>query len=432
MKIRYIVLSFFWFSIISTGSFGWPAQYNGVEPDSKWGLAFNNIGYFDGKESMIYNCTRLQTNGKNITAQPNKIGLAVNLISIEDAKFKIVDSRIFNSANLPNSAGISPDCSGRFETLNNVLSDFVMVGNSLYEMHFLLTDLESLEFDLSAYAKRNSAYPLSENEALYPFFKRYIELKGLRIFARDLVSNEFLQKVGEVYSLMLLPGSSIENSMQVELINRMKLNRVHQRVGYIDFDQYGNVSKDASPGYGDNLTDYIWEPHKSSKRTARILGEVLEHLLHTITNVAFPLYFNDSWNWLDPNSKINLALNEAVDKGYFNIADFQNLKENDDDEGYTKALTTEFAYWLILAEWGYFGLTGKVEEGYGTGNSEFAIGTAAEVSKLLPVAHSLYTETALKVLSKPDEKLLEGLFFNIPTCSTSGEQNAPPADKPCF
>jgi hypothetical protein len=159
---------------------------------------------------------------------------------------------------------------------------------------------------------------------------------------------------------------------------------------------------------------------------------VLEHLLHTITNVAFPLYFNDSWNWLDPNSKINLALNEAVDKGYFNIADFQNLKENDDDEGYTKALTTEFAYWLILAEWGYFGLTGKVEEGYGTGNSEFAIGTAAEVSKLLPVAHSLYTETALKVLSKPDEKLLEGLFFNIPTCSTSGEQNAPPADKSCF
>ncbi|MDB3992550.1 hypothetical protein N9478_03535 [Gammaproteobacteria bacterium] len=432
MKVFSIGLSFFCLTIISERSVGWPAAFNGIEPDSKWGLALNNIGYFEGKESVIYNCVRVLMNGKETTSKPNKIDLALDLLSIEDPKFRIVDSRVFNPSNLLHSSGVSPDCSGEFETLNNVLSDFVMVGNALYEMHFLLTDLDSLEFTLSAYAKRNPGYPLFENEALYPDFKRYIEVKGLRIFARDLVSVEFLQKVGDVYSLMLLPAVSIEDPMQIEFINRMELNQVHQRVGYIDFEQYGNVNKDAIPGYGDNLTDYIWEPQKNSKRTSRILGEVLEHLLHTITNVALPLYFKDSWNWLDPNAKINLALNEAIEKGYFNISDFQNLKNNGDLEGYTKALTTEFAYWLILAEWDYFSLAGKVEEGYGTGNSEFALGTALEVSELLPIAHSLYTETVLKVLSKPDERVLEGLFFNIPTCSTSDEQNVAPADRPCF
>ena len=79
----------------------------------------------------------------------------------------------------------------------------------------------------------------SLNEDLSSGFKRHIEGKGMRIFARDLVSSEFLQKIGEAYSSMLMPGISIDDAMQSEPISRMKLNQVHQRVRYIDFEQYG-------------------------------------------------------------------------------------------------------------------------------------------------------------------------------------------------
>ena len=70
--------------------------------------------------------------------------------------------------------------------------------------------------------------------------------------------------------------------------------------------------------YRDNVTDYNWEYKEGSDMQT---NEVIEHLLHTITNVAFAIQFSD-WNWEDPSSNIRLATKEAIDNGIFNISDY--------------------------------------------------------------------------------------------------------------
>ena len=81
-----------------------------------------------------------------------------------------------------------------------------------------------------------------------------------------------------------------------------------------------------------------------------------------------------------------------------------------DTEAYNKITATEYAYWLILAEWDYFDVAGKVESGYGTGNSEFNVGTSAEIQTKNPLGHTLYIDTVAKILSVPDKDVIRSLF----------------------
>ena len=59
-----------------------------------------------------------------------------------------------------------------------------------------------------------------------------------------------------------------------------------------------------------NLVDFIWETEGSS---SEIIAEI-QHQLHTLHNLVFsnPV----QWNYSDPKSKINLAMEEAVSGGF--------------------------------------------------------------------------------------------------------------------
>ena len=177
--------------------------------------------------------------------------------------------------------------------------------------------------------------------------------------------------------------------------------------GYKSFAEYPGKDTGLSPDYTDedNLTDYIWEKPSASPKDK--LGEVLEHLLHTITFSGFQKFYPTKWNWKNPSSELHLAMQEAIDKEHFNVTDYAELQN--DQEGYYKTLTTEFAYWLILAEWDYFDLTGKDnnEGPNNTGNSEFKLGTSTEIANNLPLAHTLYESTIKEILAKPNETWLK-------------------------
>ena len=90
----------------------------------------------------------------------------------------------------------------------------------------------------------------------------------------------------------------------------------------------------------------------------------------------------------------------------FNISSYENLKN---DDAYERIITQEYAYWLILAEWDYYVVTGKKESGM-TGNGEFTIGTPSEIESQLPLGHKLYKDYVEKILSIPDEQKIIALF----------------------
>ena len=67
------------------------------------------------------------------------------------------------------------------------------------------------------------------------------------------------------------------------------------------------------------------------------IGEVIEHLLHTITNVILYLAYPKEWDYNKSSSELSLAMQESIDKGIYDISSYDDLKN--DKEGYNKVLT---------------------------------------------------------------------------------------------
>ena len=244
-----------------------------------------------------------------------------------------------------------------------------------------------------------------KNEAYQPF-NRYIDIGGLRIFGLDEVSDNFLNQVASTYEAMLASNDLINLEMRSAFSDILKENYIFQRVGFDSPEYYGGGDKlpqhPINGNYKDNQTDYIWEG--LSRSEASQISTVIEHLLHTITGVGFVFQFSE-WDPQDPSSKINLAMEQAIEGGYYDVSSYESIKLRGDDEGYAKAIVIEFSYWLILAEWEYFDITDKANN-----NTEFTLRTASDIANKLPLAHELYLDTAAKILSRPDERIIQSLF----------------------
>ena len=226
----------------------------------------------------------------------------------------------------------------------------------------------------------------------FKYFDRYADIETLRIFVLPEVSDEYLRKVGAIYKLMFDENPDIDKNLQNEFFQTMKNNYVYQRVGYKGPDLYDmdsdNPKIDCCPenNYDDNQTDYIWEPEGSGDPT----GEIIEHALHTITNVAFKLMSSD-WDYADSDSKLRLAYNEAVDKKLFNEESYAPLKGGDD---FYKVTTQEYFFWIIITEWD-LGFIWDIP------NEEFLIKNKEDLADKLPMSHQIYQDFVEKILSPP-------------------------------
>jgi len=238
-------------------------------------------------------------------------------------------------------------------------------------------------------------------------FERYLDVRKLRLFVRTGVSNTFMESIASAYEAMLMNTTAIDYDLRDGLFTALNTLNAYQRIGYIGPSNYSG-SLDAQPGgsYTDSAIDYIWEQTGSSE--ADIIGEVIEHLLHTITAIGFNTSFNSEWTWNSTSSQLHLAMQQAISNGVYDVSSYEDKKS--DTEAYNKITATEYAYWLILAEWDYFDVAGKVESGYGTGNSEFNVGTSAEIQTKNPLGHRLYVDTVAKILSVPDKDEIRSLF----------------------
>lgn len=234
-------------------------------------------------------------------------------------------------------------------------------------------------------------------------FPNYIDSNSLRIFAREGVSEKFLNNVGLTYNEMFLNNSNISHSMRSAYLKTCKDKFIYQRVGVDGMANNSNFDPGTPPKpYGDNATDYIWEMKTGG---ADQLGEVIEHLLHTVTAVGLYLTYTD-WDYKNSSSQLCLAMNEAISKGIYDVSSYNNLKN---DDAYNRIITQEYAYWLILAEWDLYVTTGKKDNGI-TGNGEFTIGTPSEIQSQLPLGHKLYQDYIEKIFSVPEKSKLSLLF----------------------
>ena len=240
----------------------------------------------------------------------------------------------------------------------------------------------------------------------YLDFQRYLDVADIRIFILPEVSDDFAYKVADLYNLILEEGENINYELRDKYLVNTKNNLVFQKVGYEGPERYNLDSDppgvDCCPGkgYEDNHTDFIWE--YLNVRPEEQIGEVIEHLLHTITGVAFALEFEE-WNWENPNSKINLAMEEAVDNGIFDISSYEDIKKYGSIEDFNKVTAIEFAFWGIIVSWDY----GDI---YELPHDEFTISTPEELKQELPIFYSLYEDTFNKIFSTPEKDTVIEMF----------------------
>ena len=270
-----------------------------------------------------------------------------------------------------------------------------------------LTGIEKLKFtdkviDASSINLTTSSLEITQDENFNPF-NRYIDVYDLRIFYLDDVSESFAKKVAASYEAILGSGDIINTEDQSLLKETIREYYVYQKVGVQGPENYGGSEPpnlEIRGSYDEYQTDYIWELSSEYPSSSQI-NEVFEHILHTITAVALPLIYDD-WKWQNPSSKINLAMQQAVDGGYYDISQYDSIKG--DSEAYTKTLATEFAYWFILAEWDYYSISGMNE------TNEFTLRTSKDIAEKLPLAHELYQDIVTKVLAVPNKTFTEALF----------------------
>ena len=253
-------------------------------------------------------------------------------------------------------------------------------------------------------------------------FNRYIDVNGLRMFVLDKVKDEFVLDVANTFEAMFPQNSdTIDLASQQLILQSTKDYNIFQRIGYIGPPENGEPASAPLSGDWEFAQDYIWE--KPSSSSASQIGEVIEHLLHTITSLSLKYTFPEKWDWDDTSSDVYIAMQEAIDKGIYNVSSYSSLKS--DPEGYNKIIVQEFVYWFVSAEWNYFEVMGLSVNGSweGGSNEEWSLLTSQEVEEQLPLAHKLYLESFSKLVQKPDETKVTEWFSTDSSAAESTEDD---------
>lgn len=127
----------------------WLGSFNSVVPDEAYGLRVNSVGLVLTQRSRLHSCVRIFENGMaQQIGGAHEIDVTFNILSIDQGVVRLIASRPF--AQLSQGLVNRTDCSGIFESTTGVYSDFIKLGNQLFETKFKLTDDIRLDFILTS------------------------------------------------------------------------------------------------------------------------------------------------------------------------------------------------------------------------------------------------------------------------------------------
>ena len=136
-----------------------------MTPSASLSLEFNNIGIYNAAAAEISSCLRIFTN--ELPSSVNGVvqfDLGFEVISLDEATIQASSSREFNAIRALSENGVTPDCSGKFETTTGIYTEVIetrlptyflatpVVVVITFNMSFKLTDPSNLILTLQSYA----------------------------------------------------------------------------------------------------------------------------------------------------------------------------------------------------------------------------------------------------------------------------------------
>lgn len=128
---------------------GWPVPFAGTAPNQSLGLSFNNIGFLNAADGLIYSCLRIFEGG-----QPGSLNglqeydMAFSVIDAAAGLIQVVRTNAFNATQALASDGQLPSCSGIFELTTSEYSDTIEVGGTTYSARFRISDPALLQLQV--------------------------------------------------------------------------------------------------------------------------------------------------------------------------------------------------------------------------------------------------------------------------------------------
>ncbi len=228
---------------------------------------------------------------------------------------------------------------------------------------------------------------------------KHLNAFGITLAAEQSVSDEFLTLVGQIIKEIFPTLDGIDKEAQSAVLTHLyryrallpvpKTEGSLERVMEQDPEGFDRIQQENS------LCDIIMAEVPRGQ-----VMEVVEHLLHAITDVGLHYQFPGEWG-ISRDSDLWRAMQKAIAEGHYVIDSYDDLREAG-QEIQDRVLLQEFAYWFISTAW-------NLQEPYGPTEEEWQVKDRAELAELFPEFFAVYERTAMKVMRAPSLETLEEL-----------------------
>jgi hypothetical protein len=230
-------------------------------------------------------------------------------------------------------------------------------------------------------------------EEYKPFTKK-LSVNGFTLIGRDDITDDFMRKVAKTIREMFPQNEVIDAELQKEVLRNLYRYRTVIplfRDEEFDFSPKDREAWDILTSQN-SICDIIMEGVPGQ------VNEVVEHILHWVSDVGLHYTFPDEWGCTSKTSKIYLAMQEAIDKGHYNIEQYDEAGVIEEER--TRVLIQEYAYWVIFTAWDLFEPYGPEAEWTGIKNPD-------DLRQKLPLSYDLFQQTIPRVMAPPSRTTLE-------------------------
>ncbi len=231
-----------------------------------------------------------------------------------------------------------------------------------------------------------------------PPFTQQLSSCGITLVAGRDVEGSFLVHVGEVIAEIFARVEKADRAHQDRVLGSLhaygamlpvpKTERAFERLIRRNEEAFDALRNQYS------ICDIII----SDVPQGRVM-EVVEHVLHTITDVGLHYAYPEEWG-LTRESALYRAMETAIRKGCYDVSSYKEMQGDVSQEEYDRVLLQEFAYWFVSTAW-------DLQRDYGPHEREWTLRTPAQLRETLPEFYSVYESTAAKVLNAPSRLALK-------------------------
>ncbi|MDE2690044.1 MAG: hypothetical protein OXI49_05970 [Acidobacteriota bacterium] len=233
-------------------------------------------------------------------------------------------------------------------------------------------------------------------EAMPPFTKE-LQVYGLKLAARDDISDDFLRLVAKTIAESFPRDAGLDADLQREVLANHYRYRALIPVPLGDDmsfaeeneEQWAEIEKNSS------VCDIIMQDGPVGPEGQ--VMEVVEHILHYVTDIGLHYTFPEVWG-ISEDSELARAMRKADDEGHYVLDKYLDIG---DEEVRFRVQMQEFAYWFISTAWNLQAPYGPVWE------DEWTIVDQEDLRRKLPEMYAAYEETAARVMVAPSLETLQ-------------------------